>query len=178
MSDLPKTAKLTADRAREVLNYNRATGLLTWKVNRPGCTAGVQAGTVNGDGYVQVEIDLVLYKGHRLAWLIETGDWPRGQVDHINRVRADNRWANLRDATPLDNSRNRNPSPSSKSGIIGVAPAGSKWTAYIGVNNRTLHLGRFTDLAAAAAARRDAERIHFGEFAPSIIPDLSDLGGE
>ncbi len=177
MNNPPKTARLTAERAREVLSYDRATGMLAWKNNRPGCKAGATAGTVNCEGYVQIEIDLVIHKAHRLAWLIETGDWPRGQIDHINRQRADNRFANLRDATPLDNSRNRSPSPGNKSGVVGVAASGSKWTAYIGVNNRTLHLGRFTELSEAVAARRDAERIYFGEFAPSLVPDLDDLGG-
>ncbi len=177
MSNPPKTAKLTAARAREVLTYDRATGLLTWKVNRPGCVAGAVAGTITGDGYVQIEVDFVLYRAHRIAWLIETGEWPRGQIDHINRRRADNRWENLRDATPLENARNRTPASGSKSGVVGVAPAGSKWAAYIGIDNRTIYLGCFTDLPDAITARRGAERLHFGQFAPSIVPDLDDLGG-
>ena len=173
----PKTAKLTAERAREVLEYDPDTGMFTWKIARPGCVAGAVAGTINGDGYVQIEIDFVLHKAHRLAWLIVTGEWPKGQIDHINRVRTDNRWCNLRDATPLDNSRNRTPNAGSKSGVVGVTAAGKKWSAYIGVDNRTIRLGRFDDLADAVAARMSAERIHFGEFAPSIVPDLEDLGG-
>lgn len=33
---------------------------------------------------------------HRLAWLLYYGDWPKDDIDHINRDRSDNRISNLR----------------------------------------------------------------------------------
>ena len=172
----PKTARLTAARACEVLNYDPETGSLTWRIARPGCVAGAGAGAINSEGYVQIEIDFVLYKAHRVAWLIMTGAWPNGQVDHINRTRDDNRWANLREASPQDNARNR--SAVGRSGIVGVWVAGNKWEAGIGVDNKTIRLGRFASKQDAAKARRSAERIYFGDFAPSIVPALDDIAGE
>lgn len=37
-----------------------------------------------------------------------TGKFPEKQVDHINRLRDDNRWNNLREVTALENSHNNN----------------------------------------------------------------------
>lgn len=47
------------------------------------------------------------YKGHRLAWYLHTGDWPEGEIDHINRDPGDNRWENLRDIDRSANTINR-----------------------------------------------------------------------
>ena len=42
-----------------------------------------------------------------LAFALATGTWPNGVIDHINHIRNDNRMANLRDVSPLENRRNR-----------------------------------------------------------------------
>ncbi|HEV2898016.1 MAG TPA: HNH endonuclease [Pseudaminobacter sp.] len=170
MSARPKCHALTAARARELLIYDPETGALTWRVARPGLRAGALAGTRTSEGYTQVEIDYRLYKAHRVIWLIMTGKWPKHQVDHRNGMRADNRWRNLRDATPLQNARNRRPGTSNTSGRIGVSYSKdrAKWSAYIGLDRRTINLGSFDKLDDAVAARAEAERHHFGEFAPVV----------
>jgi hypothetical protein len=169
MSNTPKAPVLTYVRANELFRYDPLTGLICWRVGRPGLRAGTVAGTLS-NGYVQIEADGRFYRGHRIAWLLQTGKWPRHQVDHKNRIRNDNRWVNLRAATPLQNARNRSVCSRNKSGVLGVYPLGNKWAAHIGVDGKTLHLGRFDDKAAAAAARRDAERQHYGSFAGSAEP--------
>ncbi|HEV2899896.1 MAG TPA: HNH endonuclease signature motif containing protein [Pseudaminobacter sp.] len=164
----PKSPALTAERARELLSYDPNTGALTWKVGRPGVRVGALVGTRTSEGYTQIEIEYRLYRAHRVIWLIMTGAWPKHQVDHRNGMRADNRWRNLRDATPLQNARNRRPGASNTSGRIGVGylKNQAKWSAYIGLDNRTIHLGSFDNVEDAIAARVEAERHHFGEFAP------------
>lgn len=159
---------LTYERAREVLVYDPETGALNWRIARPGAPKGALVGTRTSDGYQQVEVDYRLYRAHRIAWLLMTGAWPRHHIDHINGMRADNRWKNLREATPLQNARNRRPNKDTGSGRVGVTfvKASSKWQAYIGIDNRTVSLGHFSDIEDAIAARVAAEKQHFGEFAP------------
>ncbi|MEW9838670.1 HNH endonuclease signature motif containing protein, partial [Mesorhizobium marinum] len=133
---------LTYDRAHEVLIYDPETGALNWRIARPGAPKGALVGTRSSHGYTQVEVDYRLYKAHRVIWLMQTGKWPTHQVDHINGMRADNRWKNLREATPLQNARNRRPSKTNNiSGRVGVSfdKAREKWTACIVIGGRTIH---------------------------------------
>lgn len=159
---------ITAELARELLVYDPNTGSLHWRIARPGAPKGALVGTRTSEGYTQIEINYRLYRAHRVIWLMMTGMWPKHHVDHINGVRADNRWKNLREATPLQNSRNRVTSKKTGSGRVGVSfiKSDAKWHAYIGIDNRTINLGRFTEIEDAVAARVEAERVHFGEFAP------------
>ncbi|RUV07448.1 HNH endonuclease [Mesorhizobium sp. M1A.F.Ca.IN.020.03.2.1] len=161
-----KAPALTAERARELLLYDPETGALTWRVAR-GCQRGALAGTRTADGYTQVEIDYRLYRAHRVIWLMQTGKWPKHLLDHRNGMRADNRWKNLREATHLQNSRNRRPGKANSSGTVGVSFVTSvqRWEAYIGLDSRCITLGRFADKEEAISARRQAELHHFGEFA-------------
>ncbi len=174
---LPKCPALTAKRASDLLICDLLTGKVYWRVGRPGLRAGDLAGTLTKGGYIQIEIDYRLYKLHRVIWLIVTGKWPKHQVDHKNGKRADNRWKNLREATPLQNARNRRPGKTNTSGRIGVSylRKQAKWSAYIGIENRTVRLGVFDTIDDAAGARARAEREHYGEFAAQ--PALSVPSG-
>jgi hypothetical protein len=89
------------------------------------------------------------------------------QVDHVNGDRLDNRRANLRLATQRENSANTRKRSSNKSGVKGVVwdKARKKWAAYIKVNYRSIGLGRFDTIDAAAEAYATAARKHFGAFA-------------
>lgn len=57
---------LTAERAREVLNYDPETGDFTWLVASRGTYKGALAGYKRPDGYVAIMIDRKLYFAHRL----------------------------------------------------------------------------------------------------------------
>lgn len=95
---------------KEYLHYNPNTGIFTWiklssKYSR--IKIGQKAGCNNGAGYICIEINNKNYKAHRLAWYLYYGTWPKGQIDHINGVKEDNRINNLRDVTSSTNSKNR-----------------------------------------------------------------------
>jgi hypothetical protein len=98
---------LTAERLRELVHYCQDTGVFTPRVNRG--SAGGKAGNVAPSGYRRLHVDGRLHLEHRLAWLYMTGQWPARHIDHINRCRSDNRFANLRDVTQAENNRNRAP---------------------------------------------------------------------
>lgn len=85
--------------------------------------------------YRQIKINKKLYKAHRLAFLYMTGIWPNDGVDHINGIKSDNRWSNLRPACSFENHRNRKVSSKSKSGFIGVYRA-------LKTNGYNVHIGR------------------------------------
>jgi hypothetical protein len=102
-------AALTQARLKELLHYDPESGAITW-ASRPSSRVkvGMLAGKVHPtQGYRQVRADKSLYYAHRLAWLYMTGEWPAADVDHINHVRDDNRWSNLRGATRSQNITSR-----------------------------------------------------------------------
>jgi hypothetical protein len=90
-------ADLTAERLRELLNYNPDTGVFTWRVNRgSNKTAGNQAGHRTSGGYFCISIDGNEYHSHALAWLYVYGVLPKiREIVRLNSDLADNRIANL-----------------------------------------------------------------------------------
>jgi hypothetical protein len=68
-------------------------------------------GTPNKLGYVYIMVRGRMYAAHRLAWLYVHGEFPKDEIDHINRIRGDNRICNLREATHKENCRNRDNRP-------------------------------------------------------------------
>ncbi|MBL4886392.1 MAG: HNH endonuclease [Planctomycetaceae bacterium] len=166
---LTKARQLTQERLKQVLHYDPKTGIFKWKLTRPGCVAGRSAGTIT-NGYRQIEIDYKLFRAGRLAWLYMTGEWPECVIDHINGVRNDDRWQNLRSASYQENARNRKPCRRNSSGKVGVHKSYKKgwWGAGIGVNDRYVNLGHYKRKADAIAARLKAEKQFFGKFAKPV----------
>lgn len=106
------------------------------------------------------------YKLHRLAWLYMTGGWPMGDIDHLNGVRADNRFANLRDVPRGVNLQNCRQAATHNlsTKVLGVYPAkGGHFCAALSVNNKKRHLGTFDTIEQASAAYLSAKRqLHAG----------------
>jgi len=154
-----KEARLTQARLKEVLSYDENTGVFSRRNNGRGVKANRIAGWVNKvNGYRTLNLDCDHYKEHRLAFLYMTGSWPSHHVDHINGVRADNRWCNLREATAHENHKNREMSDKNTSGFVGVSwnESRGKWCAQITVMRKAMNLGRFTHKEDAIAARKAA----------------------
>lgn len=81
------------------LTYDANTGLLY--------RCGQAIGFRRKDGYVEIRFRGRSYLGHRVVWLLYYGTWPRGQIDHRNRKRFDNRIVNLRESNHIRNGQNR-----------------------------------------------------------------------
>lgn len=150
---------ITQNRLRELLQYAPETGEFMWRVSHPRAKVGAIAGATDHYGYVVIRLDGHLYKAHRLAWLYVHGVWPSKNIDHINRVKNDNRVENLRLADQSINMHNVDVRVNSKSGVAGVTWRADrkKWNARIKVGYKNFNLGLFDDVAAAVAARRAAE---------------------
>ena len=141
---------LTADRLRCAVNYDSETGLFWWKERKGGRKVSKPIGCLHL-GYVNIQIDNKRYRAHRLAWLYMTGDWPLDQIDHINGIKNDNRWSNLRQADFTINKENlRKAQKNNRYGYLGVGlmpsiPYRKKpWVARIGVGNKNKTIGYYS----------------------------------
>lgn len=171
-SQYPGDRNLTVDRLRTLLAYDPSTGFFRWKVRRGGyALPGSVAGSPNSEGYVQIRVDRVLHKAHRLAWLYMTGEWPKDFIDHIDRDPSNNTWSNLRSATNAENVRNQNRRANNSSGVPGVNWNGYSWTVRVGAAMQRIYIGRFKSFSAAVAARDAAVKRLHGQFAAGFDHD-------
>ncbi len=97
---------ITQQELESLLNYDPDTGTFIWIKSIKG-TKGIfsEAGTITSRGYRDVCINGKKYGLHRLAFLYMTGDIPP-TIDHINGIKDDNRWCNLRPSSVRENSFN------------------------------------------------------------------------
>lgn len=153
------STKITQARLREALDYNVGTGIFVWKSSRRGCRVGERAGTVTINGYRYIQLDGRKYRSARLGFMYVEGYFPENDVDHINRVKDDDRWVNLRHVSRQCNMRNSGRRINNTSGITGVHwnNRNNKWHARIMINYKHKHLGLFRSFKEAVKARWEAE---------------------
>lgn len=141
---------------RSLLIYDRETGEVTWAADADESLfkskrsygvwfakcAGKPAGFVvrNERGYRRMVICIQGKRCylHKIIWLHVTGRLPDGEIDHIDRDATNNKWANLREGTHGDNTKNRSLASNNVSGHSGVSWSNSKqrWVARVKVDGR------------------------------------------
>lgn len=152
---------------KSVFSYDPDTGTLVHKaLDLPGAVAarwngrnaGKVAGCVGTGGYRRVWLGGKRVFAHRAIWCLTFGFVPTA-IDHINGVRDDNRLSNLREVSTVQNNRNACRRKDNSSGVTGVYwhPQKRKWRAQIAVEGRDKHLGYFSSIRQAIAARQEAE---------------------
>ena len=141
-------------RLHEMIHYDAETGNFRWKKSRGRSASNSPAGTLSGSGYIQIRLDGKIYQAHRLAWLYVYGEFPSKDIDHVNRIKTDNRICNLREVTKSQNAQNILISKSNTSGIKGVnwCKRDKKWRAFIKLNGKFKSLGYFFDVKDAQSA--------------------------
>ena len=166
---MSKSARISIDDVRRALDYDPVTGIFTWKSRPSSDFASNRAASnyktqfegkpaltcIGVNGYQEGRLKGVGITAHRVAFALMTGHWPSEQVDHINGIRSDNRWCNLREATQSVNSRNMAMQSRNTSGRIGVHfdNGRNKWVAQGRANGQHYNLGRFDTKESAIAAR-------------------------
>ncbi len=158
---------ITAERLKEMVYYDRASGIFTWRVSSKTRFVGKPAGWID-NGYTRLKLDGRLYRAHRLAWLYVTGKWPTNEIDHRNRNRSDNSFANLREATRSQNQQNSSiKAPQKTGGTKGVFwhSRDQRWAARICINRHRIHLGTYRTIEPAILAYNEAAIRLFGEYA-------------
>lgn len=161
---MPKVihAPLTADRVRELLDYDPESGVFTRKlvVGKTGDVGDV-IGFVNKHNRVEISVDGKIYRAHRVAWLHFYGEWPKHSIDHIDCNPENNAISNLRDIPQALNAQNiRQARPNSLTGILGVRKRHNRWRVELGVNGKNLFIGTFGSPEEAQQAYIAAKRIH------------------
>lgn len=155
----------------ECLVYGKNTGRFTW-LKRPiehfvsisacntwnGKFAGEDACRIDATGYQIISIDGISLKAHHAAFIIMEENKPE-EVDHINGIRSDNSWVNIRSVTRLENTKNRKLRSDNPSGYPGVAfrKEQNKWRAKISHKGKRISLGQFVTEEEAILARKEAE---------------------
>lgn len=157
---------ITQEYLKEILDYNPVSGEFHWKVkysrkNNQGQLAGVLQ-----SGYIKINIKGVFIGAHRLAWIYETGSWPKHMIDHIDCDRSNNRFANLREATKSQNMLNRGPQRNNTSGLKGVSfsKRSGLWIAQLQVKNKNYHFGYHKTKEQAAEAFKEGYEKYAGDY--------------
>ena len=147
--------------AKNILEYDPTTGLLRWKNQTRKKFTDWFPGYEKANGYQEIVVCGVKVLVHRLAWAFVYNEHPASLIDHINGNRADNRIANLRSVTDLENNQNiAKPTKASKTGVRGVHFSSriNRWIAQITVNRKCNHLGSFKSLEEAKEAYMKAKQ--------------------
>ncbi len=149
---------ITQSRLHELFDYDPETGNLIRKVaTSKRVKVGDVAGCIKPTGYRHVCVDGRMYQAHRLVWMYHHGKFPDLEIDHINRVRNDNRIENLRDVSRTANSANRD--RPNKTGYVGVSKLSKKrFQTHISIFGNKVHLGFFT---TPEEAHHVFKRVHF-----------------
>lgn len=162
------TARITAAPAPEFLDrisYDPASGEFRWARAGRGIAIGKAAGSLSRFGYHIIKLGRQQYRAHRLAWLIAHGEWPDGEIDHINGDRTDNRLANLRVVDRAANSQNRWTAhrDNLSCGLLGATwnRQHKRWQAKLQARKVRHHLGYFdTPQQAHEAYMAAKKRLH------------------
>jgi hypothetical protein len=170
-------AQWTAEELRAHLTYDPETGEFWTKPRK--------IGTVQYFGKTRVPAVTISLKGkdgqwrhyyaHILAWLWMTGEWPADEIDHWNTNSVDNRWLNLREATHVENNRNKDFSKRARSGLVGAHyhKRSGLWKANIA--HKTI--GYFKTAEEAHEAYKNAAAQLYGNFAHKSLtknPESAD----
>ena len=147
---------MTQDELKQLVSYDPKTGIfLRLKKTSNRINMDEASGWKDAYGYIELTLAGKRCKAHRMAWLYMTGKMPVGEIDHINRVKDDNRFCNLRDVARLENELNKGIQKNNTSGYKGVSfqKQSGKWEAYVCSQRKKKSLGVFATPELAAQAR-------------------------
>lgn len=154
-------------RIRELFRYE--DGQMFWREHKPRRSTG-PLGTPAGDPKkrggqrLQIPVDGRMVYAHRAVWAWHHGEWPNGQVDHINGNPRDNRIENLRVVSPAWNTQNVR-----HGGVtFERRKVARPWRARIMVRGRSISLGYFDTREEAHAEYERAKLVYHPGYATGL----------
>jgi hypothetical protein len=179
---------ITPSLLRQLLRYDPETGALYWRSRTRDmfCSstqsniipfktwnkrfAGNEAFTALTQGYKHGNVLGKKFRAHRVIWAMQTGDdVPENmEIDHVNGVRSDNRWVNLRLATRRQNMWNvKGARSDSLTAVKGVSYRAERkrYVAKIKIDGKCKKIGSFKTIEEAEACYNRAVLDYRGEFA-------------
>jgi len=155
------------DIALERMRYCPESGGLFRTCDCDSWKSGDRVYERSSGGYRVIKMDIrgkpFEIRVHRIGFYFMTGQLPK-VIDHVNGIRFDNRWVNIRSVTDQQNCANRR--PWGKLGVKGVIKTKSgKFRANIRIDKQNITLGLFDRLSDAADAYDSAAYSVHGEYA-------------
>ena len=150
---------ITHSKIKQLFGY-ADNGTLVRKCSTSNVCAGTTAGYSHGNGYVYISIADKNYLAHRLIWLWHHGYMPEGELDHINKLKHDNRIDNLREVSRWCNRRNTGNTKANTSGVKGISwdRQGMCWSAYVYLDSKLRKIGKHCSFDEAVLHRLAAEQ--------------------
>lgn len=140
------------------VKYSPQTGLFMRDYPRKGWRPVT---TKNSNGYVTIFYEKRKLLAHRLAFYMMGKTVPPDMVvDHINGIKSDNRWENLRIVTNRENQTNRKRHRNGSLPGAFYFKRDNRWAAQISINRKSIHLGYFdTEMLAHEAYNRAKSKL-------------------
>jgi len=151
--------KLNQDRLKNLLHYDAETGIFRWRVSRGNVKKTAVAGHPY-QGRIVIRVFGKGYRAARLAWLYQTGSWPKEQIDHIDRNSLNDRWDNLRDVSHARNMQNC--ARPNETGYRCVWKSCGKYNARVSVGRTRIYLGRYKTAVHAHEIYKQIALIFYG----------------
>ena len=147
----------------ENYSYDPDSGLLYYN--------GIKTGSLSSSGYLYCTILNENLSVHRVCWYLYYNEFPNHSIDHVDRVKTNNKIINLRKCNQAQNLANRTkmkPGTSSFKGVYFIKKQ-NKYCARISFNNKRIYLGLFNnELDAAEVYNKKAKEL-YGDFAINDI---------
>lgn len=159
--------------------YKAINGYSNYEISNMGNVKNIKTGRVlksglSGTGYIIIRLcKNNKATNHYIHKLVANAflDNPDGKtcVDHIDNNKTNNDLSNLRFATHLENSHNKQKGINNTSGVKGVSwhIKQKKWIAYIRIDGILVFLGYYDTIEEAKQARINKANAVFGVFTNS-----------
>ena len=156
------TMTINQERLRELFDYNE-DGSFKRKVRTGQSTHVGQTvhGCLHYSGYRLTKADNIKYMHHRLVWIWHNGEIPEGmEVDHINKIRDDNRIENLQLLNHKDHKlkdQAGRKQSNNKSGIANIYwhKRDQAWRVQFQIDGKQKHFGTFKSKREAFERRNE-----------------------